>query len=279
MGNESQAQHLSKLPKDTVSNHMWCTVSNSSVNCLGTYCRTILKGKTRAEIFSHAPSIWVTFLSPSSFAPSVTERTLPFCTHVCLCLPPVDIYESSFRYPCSSILILAAVSVCSGSKGGWREHKLSPNWRNQFSFLKSDRLSFIAYWLHGEIIIMFLLSVKDHYGGQCTQSRQTPDLLFPRPLFTPRVRSRALSRSTICYLASSVRALGYKEGINRFGHRSNKQRENERVGTSLLQSPTTSVGGGAGGAGRSPPTSLRSHHMFGCHPYSQQLLERGTVFV
>lgn len=43
---------------------------------------------------------------------------------------------------------------------GWREHKLPPNWRNRFSFPKSDRLSFIAYWLHREIIIALLLSVK-----------------------------------------------------------------------------------------------------------------------
>lgn len=153
------------------------------------------------------------------------------------------------------------------------------NWRNQFSFLKSDRLSFIVYWLHREIIIMLLLSVKKTITKDNALSQERRQISSSSEHTSPRVTTWALSRSTVCYLARSVRALGHKEGMNLFVHWSNKQRENDRVYTSLLQRPTTSAGGGAGKVSSHVLPVLRSHHMFGCHPYSQQTLEQGIEFI
>lgn len=158
-------------------------------------------------------------------------------------------------------------------QGEWREHKLSPNWRNQFSFLKSDRLSLIAYWLHREIIIMLLLSVKktitkdnalNQERYQISSSPEQPSLpelqvgsLQKDHLLPGQLRQSARVKGVWIFLGTSPKSM---EKMSKWA-----QAFSRHLPSSSCQPEQ--------------PCPHHSHRMFGCHPRRQQSLEQDTEFI
>lgn len=224
-------------------------ISNSSVNCLGTYCRTTLKTKTRAEIFSHALSSWVTFLClVQDLPPAPPNRPHPL--YPCLFVLPLLL---TFMRAASDTLIASSSFwqqfLCVQAPRGMERTQAVSKLKESI-FISEVRRAFIYFlltpWRDNNSVAAFskkrpLLRTMHSAKKDARSHPSLPSLqagLFPESVF---------------YLASSVGAPGYKKDVDIFGHEYNKQRGNERESTSLQQ--------------QLPPSQLLLSHQPRASPY------------